>query len=90
MTQSNCPLPQIGFLRLKNIIGDPKSKPPIPPIVPVSRATFMNGVKKGIYPSPVKMGGNGRLNAWKVEDILTLIKELGGGEALCATEEKKA
>ena len=28
-------LPETGFLRLPQIIGDPKAKPPIPPIIPV-------------------------------------------------------
>jgi hypothetical protein len=28
---ANNPLPETGYLRLKQIIGDPKANPPVPP-----------------------------------------------------------
>jgi hypothetical protein len=31
-------LPETGFLRLPNIIGNPKANPPIPPIIPVGKS----------------------------------------------------
>lgn len=40
-------LPQIGYLRMPQIIGNPKADPPIPPLVPVSRSTWWDGVKAG-------------------------------------------
>ncbi|MDD5268029.1 MAG: AlpA family phage regulatory protein [Methylococcales bacterium] len=65
-----------GFLRLWHIIGNPKAEPPIPALIPIGRTSFLNGVKSGKYPKPVKLGE--RTIAWKVEDILTLIDQLGG------------
>jgi len=69
-------LPETGFLRIWQIIGNPKAEPPIPPILPIGRTTFLNGVKSGKYPKPVKLGQ--RTTAWRVEDIRDLIAQLGG------------
>jgi prophage regulatory protein len=65
-------LPQIGFLRLPQIIGDPKTDPPIPPLIPVAKSTFWAGVKSGRFPKPVKLGP--RTTAWKVADIVDYIE----------------
>jgi hypothetical protein len=35
-----------SFLRLKHIIGDQKARPPIQPIIPVSKTTWWNGAKQ--------------------------------------------
>jgi predicted DNA-binding transcriptional regulator AlpA len=71
-------LPETGYLRLPQIIGNPKAKPPIPPVIPVSRSTWWAGVKSGRYPQPVRTLGR-RITAWRSEDILNLIEELGAG-----------
>ena len=68
----NYQLPETGFLRLPQIIGDPKAEPPIPPIIPVKKSCWWAGVKSGRFPKPVKIG-NGRGTFWKVEDIRALI-----------------
>lgn len=68
-------LPETGFLRLKQIVGDPKAEPPIPAILPISRTSFLNGVKSGKYPKAVKLGE--RTTAWRVEDIRELINSVG-------------
>jgi prophage regulatory protein len=68
-------LPETGFLRIWQIIGNPKAEPPIPPILPIGRTTFLNGVKSGKYPKPVKLGQ--RTTAWRAEDIRKLIEKLG-------------
>ena len=65
-------LPVTGFLRIRQIIGDPKASPPIPALIPVGRSTWWAGVAAGRYPAPVKLGP--RLSAWRVEDILALIE----------------
>ena len=65
-------LPETGFLRLSQIIGNPKAKPPIPPIIPVKKSCWWAGVKSGRFPKPVKLG-NGRGAFWKVESIRALI-----------------
>ncbi len=70
-------IPEVGFLRLWQIIGDKKRN--IPAVLPVSRSTFLSRVKDGTYPQPVKLGGEGsRSVAWRVDDIRALIGELGG------------
>lgn len=69
--QSN-QLPEIGFVRLAQIIGDQKAEPPTPPIIPVSRSTWWAGVKSGHFPRPVKLGP--RTTVWRVEDIRALIE----------------
>jgi len=62
------------LLRLKHIIGDRKANPPIEPIIPVSRSQWLQGVKKGIYPEPIKFGT--KLVVWKLSDITHLINSL--------------
>jgi len=71
-TRNRIPLPETGYIRLSQIVGNPKSNPPIPAIFPVSPATWWNGVKKGRYPKPVKLGP--RITAWRIEDIRALIE----------------
>jgi prophage regulatory protein len=66
-------LPATGFVRIWNIIGDSKSSPPTPAIIPVSRSTWWAGVKSGRFPSPIKLGP--RITAWRVEDIRKLISD---------------
>jgi prophage regulatory protein len=67
-------LPETGFLRIWDIVGDKKRKTPA--LIPIGRTTFLNRVKEGIYPKPVRISD--RTVAWKVEDIRALINELGG------------
>lgn len=69
-----CSLPESGFLRLNQIIGNPKADPPQKPIYPVSRSTWWSGVKSGRYPEPVKLGP--RITAWRVEDIRALLERV--------------
>ena len=64
-------LPETGFLRLPNIIGNPNATPPIPALIPVKKSCWWAGVKSGRFPRPVKLGP--RVTAWKVEDIRALI-----------------
>lgn len=66
-------LPDTGFVRLRQIIGDPKRN--ITPIIPVSRTTWFDGVKSGRFPAPVRLGP--RCVAWRVEDIRALLDSLG-------------
>lgn len=68
----NKQLPETGFLRLPQIIGNPKAVPPIPPIIPVCKSTWWAGIKIGRYPKPTKLGP--RITAWRVEDIRSLIE----------------
>lgn len=69
----------IGFLRLPQIIGNPKANPPIPPLIPVSRATFWKWVATGKAPKPVKLGP--KISTWRVEDIQVFIRGFGDNNA---------
>ena len=60
-------LPETGFLRLKQIIGDLNAKPPIQPLIPVKKSTWWAGVKSGRFPKPIKL--TERITVWRVEDI---------------------
>ena len=67
-------LPDTGFLRLYQIIGDGQSDPPIPALIPVSKSSWWKGVKEGVYPPALKL--TERTTVWRVSDIRRLI-ELG-------------
>lgn len=69
-------IPETGFLRLKQIIGDPNKQ--IPALIPVGATTWWNGVKSGRYPKGVMHGGR---RLWAVEEIRALIAEIGGQTA---------
>lgn len=62
-------LPESGFLRLPQIIGDAKRG--IPAVIPVCRSSWLAGVKIGKYPKPIKLGP--RTTVWNVADIRALI-----------------
>lgn len=70
-------LPETGFLKLTQIIGNPKAVPPIPAIIPVSKSTWWQGCKDGRFPKPVKLG-NGRGAFWRTADIRSLVASAGG------------
>lgn len=62
-------LPETGYVKLWQIIGDKKRN--IPAIYPVGRTSWLNGVKSGKYPKPVKIGE--RSVAWPVDSIRALL-----------------
>lgn len=57
---------QQRLLRLAQILA------PLGPI-PISKSQWWEGVRKGVYPQPVKLGP--RITAWRASDIERLIKE---------------
>ena len=63
--------PEIGFVRLPEIIGDQNN----PGVFPVSRSTWYQGAADGRFPKPVKLSE--RVAAWRVEDIRALIESYG-------------
>lgn len=67
-------IPETGFLRLPQILGDPKSDPPIQAIYPVSKSTWYKGIKDGLFPKPVKLSM--RCSAWRVSDIRDLVEHI--------------
>lgn len=68
-------LPVSAFVRLPQIIGNPKANPPIPAMIPVGRSTWWQWVREGKAPAAVKLGP--RTTAWKAEEILALVERLG-------------
>ncbi|MFH1217815.1 MAG: AlpA family phage regulatory protein [Pseudomonadota bacterium] len=68
-------LPETGYLRLSQIVGNPKAEPPIPAIIPVSKSHWYAGVKTGIYPKSYRLSK--RCTVWRVEDIRALIEKVG-------------
>ncbi len=58
-------LPSEGCVRLSQILA-PRGP------VPVSKSTWWDGVRKGRFPQPIKLGP--RITAWHVEDIRELVK----------------
>ena len=63
--------PEIGFVRLPQIIGDRKRG--IPAVIPVSEAAWWRGVASGKYPKGVLLGP--RTRAYSVESIRALVAE---------------
>ena len=64
-------LPETGYVRLRQIIGDPRAKPPIPAVIPVSRSTWWAWIKAGKAPPGTKLSP--RITAWRVDEIRALI-----------------
>ena len=49
MNKQNENKPERGFLRLPQVIGNPKAKPPIAARIPVSKSTWWSGIREGRY-----------------------------------------
>lgn len=64
-----------NYLRLKQIIGDPKAG--IPAIIPVSKSTWWAWVKSGRAPKPIKLSQ--RCTVWKTSDILAYKSKMENG-----------
>lgn len=62
--------PKTGLVRLSQIIGDPKSNPPLPPYIPVSKSAWWAGVASGRYPKSRKLSS--RVTCWFAEDVRRL------------------
>lgn len=65
------PLPETGFLRIRDIIGDRRRG--MAGLIPVSPATWYSWIAAGRVPKPVKLG---RTSVWRVEEIRALIEQL--------------
>jgi len=63
------PLPEAGFLRLKQIV---------PALVPIGKSTWWAGVRAGRFPQPVKLSA--RVTVWRVDDIRALLARGAGTE----------
>jgi predicted DNA-binding transcriptional regulator AlpA len=61
-----------GFLRLAQIIGSPKKG--IVGLLPISRSSWYAGIKKGLYPAPVKVGP--KTSVWRVSEVREELEKL--------------
>ena len=66
--------PETGFLRITQILGNPKNN--TPPIIPVSKSTWWAGVAAGRFPQPLKLSPG--VTVWRAEDIRALIEQPPG------------
>ena len=57
-------LPSVGYVRLPQILE----------IFPISKSTWWEGCRSGVFPKPVKLGP--RTSAWRVEDIRALMERI--------------
>jgi prophage regulatory protein len=57
------------LLRIWEVIGHEKKN--IPAIIPISRSSFLAGIKKGKFPKPLKLGE--RTVCWRESEILAII-----------------
>ena len=67
-------LPDTGFLRIRDLVSDPKRG--TSGIIPVSRALWYSWIAAGRAPKPVKFGG---ASVWRAEDIRTFIERNSAG-----------
>ena len=75
-------IPETGYLRLSQIVGNKKAKPPITAIIPVCSSTWWAGVKSGKYPAAVKLSKN--CTAWRARDIRLLMERIDNQGGLAA------
>lgn len=61
------------WVRVKDLVGDRKAG--IPAIIPISRAHWLQLVKDGKAPAPVKLSE--RCTVWKMSDVLEFIASKG-------------
>jgi predicted DNA-binding transcriptional regulator AlpA len=64
----------IGFLRLKDIVGDRRASPAIAGLLPISRAAWYAGIAEGLYPKPFKLG---RASLWKRSEVIEMLRRIG-------------
>ena len=57
-------LPSVGYVRLPQILE----------IFPISKSSWWEGCRNGVFPKPVKLGS--RTSAWRVEDIRALMERI--------------
>lgn len=64
MQRESATLPSEGYVRLKTILH----------VIPVGKTTWWEGVARGRFPQPVKLGS--RTTVWSVQDIRDLISQI--------------
>ncbi|MDR1647751.1 MAG: AlpA family phage regulatory protein [Zoogloeaceae bacterium] len=60
-------LPETGFVRAAQLLGNPKANPPIPPILPIKKTTLWKWVADGKLPKPIRLSKG--VTVWRASDI---------------------
>ena len=61
--------------------GPKRARFNIPALIPVGKSTWWDGIGRGRFPKPIKIG-KGRGSFWRVEDIRELIASAGGRDMM--------
>lgn len=65
-----------GFVRIRQICGDPESSPPVPAILPIGESTWWRWIQEGKAPKGMKLSPG--VTVWRAEDVYALAEKLGG------------
>lgn len=60
------------FRQISTDVGAPKADLPVPPVIPVSKLSWWQGVKDRRFPKPVKLGP--RITIWLADEVRDLVK----------------
>lgn len=67
-----------GYLRIRQICGDPNATPPIHAILPIGTSTWWRWVAEGKAPKGIKLSPG--VTVWRAADIYALAEQ-GGHDA---------
>jgi predicted DNA-binding transcriptional regulator AlpA len=62
-----------AFLRLAQIVGDPRANPPIPALLAIGKSSWWAGIKTGRYPEGIKLGP--RTTVWSLQAVLDSVEK---------------
>ena len=63
-------MPEEGFIRMPTVLK----------VLGISRTALYNGIARGDYPKPLRLGP--RMSVWKVEEIRKLIAGVGNNDGI--------
>jgi predicted DNA-binding transcriptional regulator AlpA len=63
-----------AFLRLHQIIGDPRASPPVPALIPISKSTLYRAIARGVFPPPSKQMSPG-CSLWHTEAVIAALED---------------
>ncbi len=63
-------MPEEGFVRMPTVLK----------VLGISRTALYNGIARGDYPKPMRLGP--RMSVWKVEEIRKLIARVGKNDGI--------
>jgi len=66
--------PTSGYLRLSQIVGNPRTNPPTPAIIPIGKSTWWRWVAEGKVSKGRKLGP--KIRVWTPQEIGDLLTKL--------------